>query len=308
MPARAWGFKSPLAHVVACRETSETDRCLSRRHATGAGRRRHSVGRHEPHDRRPQRRHAVRRRAARPPKRTVRVDVACDSRPVLLVPADLGVHRLVRLHRHRATGGRAGRWAITAPGWHGRLPAGITRLTSPTPQLLLLGRFRATDATDVRRVLRAREPSRPATALGDHGCRAAARATCVRCARRPAANGRRRGHPVLRRARRRARDQPAHRPPGATNPGELCQARHRRGPASEHAVARVCVPALAAGVRLGEARIGAGRGRPPRRATVGRSTCTSARTVTTRCCARPSRDTGWGANVPAEAVYASLGS
>jgi hypothetical protein len=52
----------------------------------------------------------------------------------------------------RATGGRAGRWAITGPGWHGRLPAGVTRLESPTPQLLLLGRFLATDAADVARV------------------------------------------------------------------------------------------------------------------------------------------------------------
>ena len=52
----------------------------------------------------------------------------------------------------RATGGRAGRWAITGPRWHGRLPAGVTRLESPTPQLLLLGRFLATDEADVARV------------------------------------------------------------------------------------------------------------------------------------------------------------
>jgi hypothetical protein len=52
----------------------------------------------------------------------------------------------------RATGGRAGRWAITAPGWHGRLPSGVTRLESPTPQLLLLGRFLATGEADVARV------------------------------------------------------------------------------------------------------------------------------------------------------------
>jgi hypothetical protein len=52
----------------------------------------------------------------------------------------------------RATGGRAGRWAITPPGWHGRLPAGVTRVASPTPQLLLLGRFLVADDADVVRV------------------------------------------------------------------------------------------------------------------------------------------------------------
>jgi hypothetical protein len=52
----------------------------------------------------------------------------------------------------RATDGRAGRWAITPPGWHGRLPAGVTRIESPTPQLLLLGRFRVVDDADVANV------------------------------------------------------------------------------------------------------------------------------------------------------------
>ena len=52
----------------------------------------------------------------------------------------------------RATGGRAGRWAITPPGWHGTLPAGVTRLASPTPQLLVLGRFLVADDADVARV------------------------------------------------------------------------------------------------------------------------------------------------------------
>jgi len=52
----------------------------------------------------------------------------------------------------RATGGRAGSWAITPPGWHGTLPAGITRIASPTPQLLMLGRFLVADDADVTRV------------------------------------------------------------------------------------------------------------------------------------------------------------
>ncbi len=52
----------------------------------------------------------------------------------------------------RATGGRAGTWAITPPGWHGRLPAGVTRIASPTPQLLALGRFLVVDDADVARV------------------------------------------------------------------------------------------------------------------------------------------------------------
>jgi hypothetical protein len=52
----------------------------------------------------------------------------------------------------RATGGRAGRFAITPPGWHGTLPAGLTRLASPTPQLLVLGRFLVADDADVARV------------------------------------------------------------------------------------------------------------------------------------------------------------
>jgi hypothetical protein len=38
----------------------------------------------------------------------------------------------------RATGGRAGRWGITPPGWRGDLPHGITRIEAPTPQPLLL--------------------------------------------------------------------------------------------------------------------------------------------------------------------------
>ena len=52
----------------------------------------------------------------------------------------------------RATGGRAGRWMITPPGWRGTVPRGVTRLAAPTPQILLLGRFLVTDDADVARV------------------------------------------------------------------------------------------------------------------------------------------------------------
>jgi len=52
----------------------------------------------------------------------------------------------------RATGGRAGRWMITPPGWHGAVPRGVTQVASPTPQLLLLGRFLVADDADVARV------------------------------------------------------------------------------------------------------------------------------------------------------------
>lgn len=52
----------------------------------------------------------------------------------------------------RATGGRAGQWAITPPGWHGRLPKGVERIASPTAQLLMLGRFLVADDADVANV------------------------------------------------------------------------------------------------------------------------------------------------------------
>ena len=53
----------------------------------------------------------------------------------------------------RATGGRAGTWVITPPGWSGTLPAGAARLESPTPQFFLLGRFLVDGDADVANVL-----------------------------------------------------------------------------------------------------------------------------------------------------------
>ena len=52
----------------------------------------------------------------------------------------------------RATGGRAGTWVITPPGWEGDLPAGAERLESPTPQVFLLGRFLVDDDADIANV------------------------------------------------------------------------------------------------------------------------------------------------------------
>jgi hypothetical protein len=52
----------------------------------------------------------------------------------------------------RATGGRAGTWVITPPGWDGELPPGAERLESPTPQVFLLGRFLVDDDADIPNV------------------------------------------------------------------------------------------------------------------------------------------------------------
>lgn len=52
----------------------------------------------------------------------------------------------------RATHASAGTWVITPPGWHGSLPRGVTRISSPTIQVLLLGRFLVADDADVARV------------------------------------------------------------------------------------------------------------------------------------------------------------
>jgi hypothetical protein len=41
----------------------------------------------------------------------------------------------------RETGGRAGTWLVTPPGWTGDVPEGMEQVASPTPQLFLLGRL-----------------------------------------------------------------------------------------------------------------------------------------------------------------------
>jgi hypothetical protein len=52
----------------------------------------------------------------------------------------------------RATRGRGGSYVITPPGWKGTVPAGTKRIASPTTQLILLGRFLVADDADVARV------------------------------------------------------------------------------------------------------------------------------------------------------------
>ncbi|OWY63332.1 hypothetical protein B7486_53695, partial [cyanobacterium TDX16] len=52
----------------------------------------------------------------------------------------------------RTTGGRAGRWALVAPGWEGELPDDVERIDAPTPQVFLLGRFLVRDEHDVANV------------------------------------------------------------------------------------------------------------------------------------------------------------
>lgn len=52
----------------------------------------------------------------------------------------------------RATGGRAGTWVITPPGWEGELPAGTEQIESTIPQVFLLGRFLVDNEADVANV------------------------------------------------------------------------------------------------------------------------------------------------------------
>lgn len=54
----------------------------------------------------------------------------------------------------RTTGNGPQRYAITAPGWSGRLPAGIERITAPTSVGWIIGRVRATDPADFAAVHR----------------------------------------------------------------------------------------------------------------------------------------------------------
>lgn len=53
----------------------------------------------------------------------------------------------------RTTGGEAGRWAITTPGWDGDVPDGVEVIEAPTPQVFLLGRFLVEDEADVAGVI-----------------------------------------------------------------------------------------------------------------------------------------------------------
>jgi hypothetical protein len=46
-------------------------------------------------------------------------------------------------------GGRAGRYAIVGPGWHGTIPSGIRRVDSPTPDVWVLGRTQVNGPADL---------------------------------------------------------------------------------------------------------------------------------------------------------------
>ncbi len=52
----------------------------------------------------------------------------------------------------RATGTRAGNFAIVGPGWHGKLPAGVRRIQAPTPTVWLLGRTLVKSPGDISAV------------------------------------------------------------------------------------------------------------------------------------------------------------
>lgn len=67
----------------------------------------------------------------------------------------------------RATGGRAGTWVITPPGWEGSLPDGVEWIEATTPQLMLLGRFLVDDEADLQAMAPIRESVRlePLSAL-----------------------------------------------------------------------------------------------------------------------------------------------
>lgn len=67
----------------------------------------------------------------------------------------------------RTTGGRAGTWVITPPGWDGLLPEGTDRIEAPTPQVFLLGRFLVDGDADVAAVtaISERTALRPLSAL-----------------------------------------------------------------------------------------------------------------------------------------------
>jgi len=61
----------------------------------------------------------------------------------------------------RATAGMGGTFAITGPGWSGTLPAGVQAIASPTPLAFLLGRYLVrspADATNVVAIQRTLQP------------------------------------------------------------------------------------------------------------------------------------------------------
>ena len=190
--------------------------------------------RHDAHHRVSQHRHALRSGTARPSRRAVRADGARDPRPLLLVPVHLGVHRLVRLHRHPRHG-RSGR----PVGDHGprlaRPPSGGCHATRVADTATAVAGPIPRDERSRRGAgARARPPHHLRAALDDYGRAARARATGIRPSRGHRAVGRRGRHRILRSARRRAGDQSADRSGGAADARRLLKARDRPGSASQH--------------------------------------------------------------------------
>jgi hypothetical protein len=68
----------------------------------------------------------------------------------------------------RTTGTQAGDFALTPPGWHGTLPAGIKRISSPTSTVWMLGRTLVNGPNDVANVI-AIQHSYTVTSLSNFG-------------------------------------------------------------------------------------------------------------------------------------------
>jgi hypothetical protein len=49
----------------------------------------------------------------------------------------------------RATGGQAGNFLISGPGWQGTVPSGVTQISSPDNKVLLIGRVLVQNASEV---------------------------------------------------------------------------------------------------------------------------------------------------------------
>jgi hypothetical protein len=47
------------------------------------------------------------------------------------------VDQCLRLYRRQGDGYKGGSFALVGPGWKGELPAGVTRIDSPTPWVLI---------------------------------------------------------------------------------------------------------------------------------------------------------------------------
>jgi len=50
---------------------------------------------------------------------------------------------------NRTTGGKAGNFLISGPGWQGTVPSGVTQITSPDNKVLLIGRVLVQNASEV---------------------------------------------------------------------------------------------------------------------------------------------------------------